>query len=195
MMLATATAHAGGAANKGAYGEVVTTCRKFVKTMGKTHKRYVFVDGENLMYRGETASPHNVETFTQLFDKVRAEYPGHDTCVSVVYKHARRRELDACADASKTLCVCDVDRVRCGQSDEVDDVALLVCAILQASRSRAEVIVYSNDRYKWMTSCLPRNMTIMKPQDAPAPGRIVVLGFVCVVTTLLVSLKASAHGT
>jgi hypothetical protein len=32
------------------YGEVVTTCRKFVKTMGKTHKRYVFVE-ENLMYR------------------------------------------------------------------------------------------------------------------------------------------------
>jgi hypothetical protein len=31
----TATAHAGGAANKGAYGEVVTTCRKFRQNDGE----------------------------------------------------------------------------------------------------------------------------------------------------------------
>jgi hypothetical protein len=85
-------------------------------------------------------------------------------------------------------------QVRCGQSDEgVDDVALLVCAILQASRSRAEVIVYSNDRYKWMTSCLPRNMTIMKPQDSSA--RRNCCAQLCLCGWLLVSLKASAHGT
>jgi hypothetical protein len=87
------------------------------------------VDGENLMYRGETASPHNVERFTS-FSQGRAEYPGHDTCVSVVYKRTPggaslthvRMPRRRCVFATWTGCAV-------GRVTKVDDVALLVCAI------------------------------------------------------------------
>jgi hypothetical protein len=52
------------------------------------------VDGENLMYRWGEGVPHNVDR-SPSFHKVRAEYPGHDTRVSVVYKHAQRRTKNA----------------------------------------------------------------------------------------------------
>lgn len=143
---------------------LATACTDFEARLGRRHKRYVYVDGENLLYRGSTASPANVETFSQLFRQVRSEYPGRDTCVAIVCKHVRARKLHECGhDADNVLCVCCDRKLHCIAKDEIDDAALLTCAFLRARRTTAEVFVYSNDRYRWLKSPIPANMSIVSP--------------------------------
>lgn len=166
---------------------VAAACLEFETRLGDSHKRYVYVDGENLMYTGE------VETFSQLFHKVRAEYPGDDTCVAVVFKHARGRKLRECVDVANTLCICCDRRIQCRSKDEVDDVALLACALMRARHSGAQVVVYSDDRYRWLTTRLPGNMDLAVPGSVSVPEGNGFLYMLLSFTTFLFGVQASSR--